>query len=122
MTSLIPVINSSYDPIGVNAAYSYSFLPVVNSERPLYATAVYDINTPAQTGQVGATYIKDTSTHNDESGWYAIQILTDTKFAGLTSNWNGNSPIGETFAKDHVVYGNFTSIQLESGSVLAYKL
>lgn len=122
MTSLIPVISGNYDSNVASVAHNYSFIPVSNSERVLYAAAVYDINTPAQTGQVGATYIKDTNTYTNSKGWYALLFLANTKFAELSSNWSGNSPIGDTFAKDQIVYGNFTGIKLESGVILAYKL
>ena len=122
MTSLTPVVSSDYNPFTASIAHNHSFLPVENSERVLYASAVYDINTPAQTGQTGATYINDTAVHTNLDSWYAVQFLANTKFAGLTSNWTGNSSIGDTFDKNFTVYGNFTGIQLESGKLLAYSL
>lgn len=122
MTSLTPIVNSDYNPMVSNIAANHSFVPVLNTERILYATAVYDINTPSQTGQTGATYIHDTAIHTNVGGWYAIQFIDNTKFTGLTSNWTGNSPTNQTFSKDIVVYGNFTGIQLESGRVLAYAI
>lgn len=122
MTSLTPVINSDYNPLGAVVAHNHSFVPILNSERLLYAAAVYDVNTPSQTGQTGATYINDTTAHGNTTGWYAIQFIENTKFAGLTSNWTGNSPLDQTFDKNFVVYGNFTGIHLQSGKILAYSL
>lgn len=122
MTSLTPVISSDYNSLAAIVAHNHSYVPIINDERVLYATAVYDVNTPSQTGQTGATYINDTTVHSNANGWYAVQFLANTKFAGLTSNWTGNSASGDTFDKNFTVYGRFTGIQLESGKILAYSL
>ena len=122
MTSLTPVISSDYNSLAAIVAHNHSFVPITNDERLLFATAVYDVNTPSQTGQAGAEYINDTTVHSNTTGWYAVQFLANTKFAGLTSNWTGNSSVGDTFDKNFTVYGKFTGIQLESGKVLAYSL
>jgi len=122
MTSLNPIISSDYNSCAATLAHNHSYIPIENDERVLYATAVYDVNTPAQTGQTGATYINDNAIYINENGWYAVQFLADTKFAGLTSNWTGNSTSEDTFDKNFTVYGRFTGIQLTSGKILAYRL
>lgn len=121
MTSLNPLISSTYDANVAAVASNYNYIPVENSERVLYAAATYDVNSSLLIGQKGATFIGDTAVYNNPNGWFAIQVLDPALFDILVSNWDA-PPTGFLFSKDHVVYGKFTSIQLASGAVLAYKL
>lgn len=70
----------------------------------------------------GGAYIGDT---NAASGsWTAIQVVTDTKFHTLTGNVTGlaNTLSGSAILlpAGFVLFGNFTAIQMHSGSVIAY--
>lgn len=70
----------------------------------------------------GGAYIGNT---NATSGaWTAIQVLTDTKFHTLTGNITGlaDTLLGSAVLVPAglVLFGNFTAIQLHSGSVIAY--
>ena len=121
MTTLTPIISSNYRGTTSSLANSFSYLPVDNAERTLYAVATFDVSSPPLIGQSGATFINDLTVHNNTRGWFAIQILEPAVFDSLVSNWDG-PPTGFAFSKDHVIYGKFTSIQLASGAVLAYKL
>jgi len=71
----------------------------------------------------GAQYIGDTALYNGE--WSAIQALTDTKFSVLTGNVTGlaNTLLGSaiTVPAGLTIFGNFSAIDLHSGSVIAYK-
>jgi hypothetical protein len=121
MTSLTPLISANYNANLAALALNHSFLPVQNSERPLFAQATFDVSSPPLIGQTGATFIDDTAVYSNARGWFAIQILDTAVFDSLVSNWDA-PPTGFAFTKDHVIYGKFTSIQLASGAVLAYKL
>lgn len=73
-------------------------------------------------GVVSGTYIGDT---NLNSGSYsAVQVLTETKFHTLTGTVSGvaNTTSGSAPAipAGTVIYGEFTEIQLHSGSAIAY--
>lgn len=122
MTSLTPLISSNFTPNAAAFMQNQTYLPVINSERPLCAVATFDVSSPPLIGQTGATFIADTSTYTNTRGWFAIQFIEPTVFDSLSSNWDGTIPTGFSFSKDHVVYGNFTGIKLVSGSVVAYKL
>ena len=53
----------------------------------------------------------------------AIQFKEDTVINAVTAeNWTGDSLAGETFVARTIIYGVFTSIQLTSGAVVAYRL
>jgi len=121
MTSLTPIISSNYNPCVAAVGHNHSLVPIQNTERTLYAVATFDVSSPPLIGQSGATFINDLGVYNNTRGWFAIQILDPAVFDSLISNWD-SPPTGFVFAKDHVVYGKFTSIQLASGAVLAYKL
>lgn len=121
MTTLTPVISSDYNANTAAIANNYSYLPVNNTERPLFAVATFDVSSPPLVGQEGATFIDDTVVYNNTRGWFALQILEDTIFDSLVGNWD-QQPTNYTFTRDHVLYGKFTSIQLQSGAILAYKL
>ena len=72
--------------------------------------------------QSGAQYIGDTALYNGE--WAAIQAVTDTKFHTLTGNVSGlaNTLLGSaiTVPAGLTIFGFFTTLQLHSGSVIAY--
>lgn len=102
-------------PSNPNIAWNNSFISVVNDQnRPLFAQATCDVN-----GFNGGTYI--TSSTPISGNWYAIQMLSDTTFAGLTANWNGNSvAITDVFSNGTVINGTFRGIAVNSGRVIAY--
>jgi hypothetical protein len=128
MPALNPLITQTP---GATATYSasiaetYSWLPVTNSVRPLYAKAVYDVGTNAVI-QNGATFISGTSLSAASSfgvtSWSRINVITATTSTSLTAtNWDGNAITGASLPAGATYYGNFTGIQLGSGSVVAYK-
>ena len=69
----------------------------------------------------GSTLFDDTTSR--DGNWSAITILEATVFATLTDTTrDGTSAItGVTFPAGLTIYGNFTVIDLTSGSVIAYK-
>ena len=68
----------------------------------------------------GAVFISDTATHS--GSFRALYFKEETVItAANASNWTG-SLAGETFAANTTIHGRFTSIQLTSGSVIAYRL
>jgi hypothetical protein len=70
----------------------------------------------------GGAYIGSTAAVNGQ--FSAVQVLTETKFHTLTGNVTG---VANTTAESApaipagtIIYGSFTTIQLHSGSVIAY--
>jgi len=102
-------------PFNANMAWSNSFVSVANDQnRAFFAQATFDVN-----GFNGGTYI--TSSTPVTGNWYAIQMLSDTTFTGLTANWNGNSVANtDVFSNGTVIYGTFRGITVNSGRVIAY--
>ena len=74
-------------------------------------------------GQRGFIFTDDTNAVN--GNFAAIQIIADTVFASLTAldstvgNLAGGS--GITLSAGTIIYGPFTSYDLTSGKVIAYK-
>jgi hypothetical protein len=70
----------------------------------------------------GGAYYADTTSRNGT--WAAIQMLTESKIETLTGNVSGlaNSSLGSapSLPAGLVVFGNFTTLKLHSGSVIAY--
>lgn len=71
-------------------------------------------------GQKGWDKISDTNVHNGE--WFAIKAdgAADAVFTTLTCN-TGDSGDGMTLLAGDVIYGSFTSIDLTSGTIYAYR-
>jgi hypothetical protein len=69
----------------------------------------------------GAEYISDTSPHTGRFG--KIVALEDTVIAELIAmNYTGNTLTSVVFKASCELEGVFTSIDLASGSVVAYRL
>ena len=78
-------------------------------------------------GLNGGEYINDTAVHNNTKGWFAIQATEDTVLAAQSSNITNLDDIctgqdGTTLSAGMVLNGNFTSIDLTSGAVIAYNV
>lgn len=78
-------------------------------------------------GLNGGEYINDTAVHTNANGWFAIQATEDTVLAAQSSNITNLDDIctgqdGTTLSAGTVLYGNFTSIDLTSGAVIAYNV
>ena len=76
-------------------------------------------------GLNGGAYINDTAVHT--GNWFAIQATEDTVLAAQASNITNLDDIctgqdATTLAAGMVLYGNFTSIDLTSGAVVAYNV
>ena len=76
-------------------------------------------------GLNGGQYIN--STDVTTGTWFAIQATEDTVLAAQASNITNLDDIctgqdGTTLAANTVIYGNFTSIDLTSGAVIAYNI
>jgi hypothetical protein len=113
---LSPVVSSV--PITPNVGLNNSWISVSNDQnRSLFAQATYKVN---ELGSNGITVIAGTNQVNGNFG--GIQTITSTIFAGLTST--GTTAVSAisipTFPAGFVLNGNFTSIRLTSGQVVAY--
>ena len=128
MPALTPLITQTP---GATATYSasiaetFSWLPVTNSVRPLYAKAVYDVGANAVI-QNGATFINGTALSAASTfgitSWSRINVIATTSSTSLTAtNWDGSPVTGAALPAGATYYGNFTAIQLGGGSVVAYK-
>ena len=76
-------------------------------------------------GLNGGSYIYDTAVHTGT--WFAIQATEDTVLAAQASNITNLDDIctgqdGTTLSANTVSYGNFTSLDLTSGAVIAYNI
>ena len=70
---------------------------------------------------VGADFIGDSATHTGR--WGAIYFTSNAIVDAITAqNWNGSSLAGQAFDPGIVLYGVFTSIKLQNGHCVAYKL
>jgi hypothetical protein len=69
----------------------------------------------------GATFIGDTATYTGR--WCAIHFTTNTQVDTLVPlNWDGNAISGQSFSASSTLYGVFTSIKLQNGHCVAYRL
>ena len=78
-------------------------------------------------GLNGGAYINDTAVHTNSNGWFAIQATEATVLAAQSSNITNLDDIctgqdATELAAGMVLYGNFTSIDLTSGAVIAYNV
>ena len=78
-------------------------------------------------GLNGGAYLNDTAVHTNANGWFAIQATEDTVLAAQASNITNLDDIctgqdATTLSAGTVLYGNFTSIDLTSGAVIAYNI
>jgi len=70
---------------------------------------------------VGATFISDTATRTGR--WGAIHFTTNTQIDAITAqNYDGSTLSGESMSSATTIYGVFTSIKLQNGHCVAYKL
>jgi len=78
-------------------------------------------------GLNGGIYINGTDVVTNSNGWFAIQATEDTVIQAQSSNITNLDNICQpvdnvTLAAGMVLYGNFTSIDLTSGAVIAYNI
>ena len=74
-------------------------------------------------GLNGGSYINDTAVHTGT--WFAIQATEATVLAAQASNITNLTDIvtdATSLAAITVLYGNFTSVTLASGAVIAYNI
>lgn len=70
---------------------------------------------------IGATFIGDTATRTGR--WGAIHFTTNTQIDAIVAqNYDGNPLSGQSFGAATTLYGVFTSIKLQNGHCVAYKL
>lgn len=67
----------------------------------------------------GADFFNDTNTHTGK--WFKIYVTASATFNAVISNWS-SFPTAIAFAAGTEFYGQFTSIDLTSGSIIAYRL
>jgi hypothetical protein len=69
----------------------------------------------------GGTFIGDSTTRTGR--WCAIHFTTNTQIDTIVSaNYDGNTLSGQSFSAATTLYGVFTSIKLQNGHCVAYKL
>jgi hypothetical protein len=69
----------------------------------------------------GATFIGNTATHTGR--WCAIHFTTNCIVDTLVPlNWDGETISGQSFSANSTLYGVFTSIKLQNGHCVAYRL
>ena len=69
----------------------------------------------------GATFVSDTTTRTGR--WCAIHFTSNTQIDTIVAqNYDGDTLSGETFSSATTIYGVFTSIKLQNGHCIAYRL
>jgi hypothetical protein len=69
----------------------------------------------------GATFIAASSTYTGR--WAAIHFTTNAQIDAITAqNWDGSTLSGQSMSSATTLYGVFTSIKLQTGHCVAYKL
>jgi hypothetical protein len=69
----------------------------------------------------GATFIGDSATRTGR--WCAITFTSNATVDTLViQNWDGSSVAGQSFDAGITLYGVFTSIKLQNGHCVAYKI
>lgn len=70
---------------------------------------------------IGAEVITDTATHTGR--FHHIDFYENTQIDSITvQNFSGNSLSGESFPAGTELRGVFTSIKLQNGACIAYKI
>jgi len=70
---------------------------------------------------IGATFIAGTATHTGR--WGAIHFTSNTQIDTIIAqNYDGSTLSGNSFSAATTLYGVFTSIKLQNGHCVAYKL
>lgn len=70
---------------------------------------------------IGATFIGDTTTRTGR--WCAIHFTTNTIIDTIIAqNYDGSTLSGQSFDGATTLYGVFTSIKLQNGHCVAYKI
>lgn len=70
---------------------------------------------------IGATFIDGTDTFTGR--WGAIHFTSNTHIEAITvQNYDGAALAGNTFDSSTTLYGVFTSIKLQNGHCVAYKI
>jgi len=78
-------------------------------------------------GRKGFEFIADTAEHAAPEGmvFTALAVVKDAVFTKLDAaagaEVTGNSMLNETLPAGDIIYGRFTSVQLASGKIRAYK-
>ena len=120
MPALTPVLTTTPAPTAIynpQIAETFSWLPVTNTVRPLYAKAVYDVGVNKSLN--GATLF--TGTTLSAGAWNQINALAATSISVTATNWDGDPTTTFNLSAGTSIYGVFTAIKLASGSVIAYK-
>lgn len=113
-TSLVPLITSAPQNYNPNMAETYSWIPVSNNERPLFAKAVYVIN-----NQAGMTYTAGTTVFY--GNYVSITCVTATVFEALTALNSDGTFTGISIPAGTVLKAPIKGFKLTSGSVIAQK-
>lgn len=69
----------------------------------------------------GSHFVNDTTTHAPAPRSFSIiSFVTATVVDRIDGNIDGNAIAGVTFPAGYILYGNFTSVKLTSGSCICY--
>jgi len=71
-------------------------------------------------GQLGGIVIADTEVHTGD--WGILHALTAVVFTAVTSSTLSGSLAGVTLYGGDTIFGRFSSIQLTSGTLIAYNV
>lgn len=118
-TSLSPLLSTapphlySYNP---GIAETQSWIPVINTERQLFAKAVYVVN-----DQNGMTYVGPADTARYYGNYVSITCVTTTTFAELTALNSDGTFTGVAIPAGTVLKAPIKGFKLTSGSIIAQK-
>lgn len=114
-TSLVPLITSAPQNYNPSMAETYSWVPMSNNERPLFAKAVYPVHNSAgvTVGTNGNTYY---------GNWRSILCAGATTFSALTALNSDGSLTGTSFPAGTVIEVPVKGFAISAGGpVIAQK-
>jgi hypothetical protein len=114
-----PAPTATYNP---QIAETFSWFPVTNTVRPLYAKAVYDLATAQALGQNGFVYA-DTTTGTVTGAFTSIQAVSSggLQLGGLTAvNTTVGNLTAQSFPQGFVLNAPIVAFKVSAGAAIAF--
>ena len=132
MATLSPVLNvtpGSPSNYNFGMAETFSWIPISNPLRPLFAKSVYSVNKSDNQGQNGFDFLQPGVLYNTNE-YVCIQTITSTTFAELTAVDSSYGDIGAgpntnifqtTFPANFKLNGTIKAVKLQTGTAIGYR-
>jgi len=126
---LTPKLSSGAPTYNPGIAETFSWIPVENAYRPMYAKAVYSVNKSDNQGQNGFDFLRAGVLYNTNE-YVCIHTITSVTFTELSASNSYMGPIGggantnvfqTAFPADFKLNGTITGVKLGSGAAIGYR-